>query len=93
MSTETLFFKDKIIRGKDVEIIFHREDVWIYNEALFPIVSFMLTGCQDLPLVNFEGIDEYNNDGVTIGIRQEGNLSVFETTDMGGLRSKSFVRR
>jgi len=92
MSTETLFFKDKIIRGKDVEIIFHREDVWIYNEALFPIVSFMLTGCQDLPLVNFDGIDEYN-DGVTIDIRQEGNLSVFETTDMGGLRSKSFVRR
>ncbi len=82
MDEQILFFKDKIIRGHDVEIIFHKDYVWIYDEKPMPVVSYTMTNCKDLTKVDFTDIDPHN-DGVIVETRQENNQSVFETADMG----------
>ena len=87
MITESLFFKDKIIQGRDLEVIFHKDYVWIFNEETSPVVSFKLTNCQDLATIKFENIDAHN-DGVFIDIQQISNYTVFETSDMGDFKTK-----
>ena len=83
METETLFFKDKVIQGRNVEIVFHKDVTYIFNAETFPIVKYTLFNCEDLASKNFEGIDFYN-DGVFVEIKKDGSNTVFETTDMGG---------
>ena len=85
--TESLIYKDKLIRGNDVEITFHKDYVWIYNDKPLPVVKFILTNCINLTSIKFDSIDYYN-DGVIVDIRQENNRSVFETTDMGDVKVK-----
>ena len=87
MDEQLLFFKDKIIRGNDLELIFHKEFVWIYDDKPMPIVRYTLTNCKDLTEVAFTNIDAYN-DGVTVETRLENNQTVFETTDMGDVKVK-----
>jgi hypothetical protein len=80
--TDLLIYNDKIIRDKDLEITFHKDYVWIFNDESLPVVKFLLTNCRNLQSVDFDSID-YHNDGVTIEIYKEENRHVFETTDMG----------
>ena len=89
MTTDTLIFKDKIIQGNDLELIFHKDVIWIYNETPYPIVKYSLRNCRNLETADFDSIDFYN-DGVIIDTREEGNLSVFETTDMCDIKFKIF---
>ena len=84
---ETLIFKDKVIRDNDLELTFHKDVFWIYNEKPLPIVKYTLTNCNDLAAIRFDSIDYYN-DGLVIETKQEGNKSVFETTDMGDVKVK-----
>jgi len=84
---ETLIYKDKIVLGNNVELTFHKDYVWNYNEKPLPVVTFSLTNCHDLKNIQFDFIDEFN-DGVIVDIKQENNLSVFETTDMGDYKVK-----
>jgi hypothetical protein len=83
MENDALFFKDKIIRGNDVEIIFHKDYTHIYNIETFPVVRYTLINCKDLASKNFDEID-YHNDGLFIESREENNCCVFEATDLGG---------
>ena len=76
---ETLFFKDKIIHGNNVELIFHKDYTHIYNNEAFPVVKYTLLNCEDLA----KNLDYYN-DGLLIETRPESNYSVFEAKDMGG---------
>ncbi len=87
MTTETLIFKDKIIHDNDLELTFHKDVFWIYNEKAYPIVKYTLTDCRNLETIKFDSIDYYN-DGLIIDTRQEERVSVFETTDMGGDKIK-----
>ena len=84
---DSLFFKGKIINGKDLEIIFHKDYIWIFNESPFPVISYKLINCQDLQNIKFDFIDS-DEEGVFIEIKQENNLSVFETTDYFGVTIK-----
>ncbi len=61
MTEETLIFKDKKITEDDLEIIFHKDFTYIYNETEFPIVYYKLTKCKHLDKVDFENMDYYNN--------------------------------
>lgn len=96
MEKQPLFFKDKIIRGNDLEIIFYKDYVWIYDERPMPIVRYILTNCKDLGKVDFTYIDVHNG-GVIVETRPENNQTVFETTDMGNLKISvvcdSFVKQ
>jgi hypothetical protein len=83
MENETLLFKDKIIHGNNVEIIFHKDYTYNYNTEAFPVVKYTLLNCQDLASKNFEDID-YHNDGLFVETREESNHHIFEATDMGG---------
>lgn len=87
MTTDSLIFKDKIIRGNDLELTFHKDFFWIYNDKPFPIVKYTLTNCRYLEAVKFDSI-EYYNDGLIIYTRQEDAVSVFETTDKGDVKIK-----
>lgn len=84
---ESLIYKDKLIRGNDVEITFHKDFVWIYNDSPLPVVKYILTNCVNLTDIKFDSIDYYN-DGVIVDIRQENNCSVFEITDIGDIKVK-----
>lgn len=86
-SDQILFFKDKIIRGTDLELIFHKDYPWILNEKPLPVVSYILTNCQNLSNIEFDNMDEFY-DGIIVNIRQENNHSVFETTDSGEVKIK-----
>ena len=81
MANDTLFLKDRIIRGNDLELTFHKDYYWIYNDEPLPVVKYTLANCKNLDSVDLDSIDCYN-DGLIIDTRQEGNLSVFETTDL-----------
>ena len=87
MTTDTLIYKDKLSKGNDLELTFHKDVFWIYNENPFPVVKYTLTNCRDLEKVKFDSIDYYN-DGLVIDTRTENGLSVFETTDMGNIKIK-----
>ena len=87
MATDTLIYKDKIIKGNDLELTFHKGAFWIYNDNPFPVVKYTLTNCRDLEKIKFGSIDYYN-DGLIIDTRQENGLSVFETTNMWNAKIK-----
>jgi hypothetical protein len=89
MTSDTLIFKDKIIRDKDVELIFHKDVFWIYNEDPLPVVKYTLKNCKNLNEIDFASIDHYN-DGLVIEVKQEDNHFVFETTDMGNRKTTTF---
>jgi hypothetical protein len=84
MTEETLIFKDKKITGDDLEITFHKDFTYIYNETEFPVVYYKLTKCKHVDKVDFDNMDHYN-DGVTIDIKKNGSGTTFTTTDMGGI--------
>lgn len=85
MTTDTLIFKDKLIRDKDVELIFHKDVFWIYNDEPKPVVKFTLKNCRNIDEIDFSSIDYYN-DGLTIEIKELDNHFIFETTDMGNIK-------
>jgi hypothetical protein len=87
MAKDTLIFKDKNIRNNDLELIFHKDHYWIYNEEQLPVVKYTLSNCQNLASIDFHSIDCYN-DGLIVDIRKENDHSVFETTDMGDIKVK-----
>lgn len=83
METETLFFKDKLIQGSNVEIVFHKDFTYFYNPETLPVVKYTLLNCEDLASKNFDNIG-CDNDGVLVEIREVDSKSIFEATDMGG---------
>jgi hypothetical protein len=85
MTLDTLIFKDKIIHANDVELIFHKDVFWIYNEEPLPVIKYTLRNCKNLDEIDFTTIDYYN-DGLTVEVRQQDNYFVFETTDMGNVK-------
>ena len=85
MGEQLLFFKDKIINGNDLEIIFHKDFVWIQSDNPMPVVIYTLTNCKDLDKVDFTHID-LHNDGIIIETLQQDNQFVFETSDMGNVK-------
>ena len=85
MTTDTLIFKDKLIRDKDVELTFHKDVFWIYNDELSPVIKYTLKNCRNIDEIDFTSIDYYN-DGLTIEIKELDNHFVFETTDMGNIK-------
>lgn len=92
MNTETLIFKDKLIRDKDVELIFHKDAFWIYNEDPKPVIKYTLINCRNLDEIDFGSIDYYN-DGLTIEIKQVDNHFVFETKDIGASKTTIFCNK
>src|SRR5215467_5024396 len=90
METEILFFKEHFINGYDIEIIFHKDYTYIFNEtAEYPVVKFTLINVDDFSDKMFDDIDYYN-DGLTIDIDNKNKQAVFCTTDMGGVQVKIF---
>lgn len=83
MTNDNLIFKNKIIQGNDLELIFHKDFLWIYNENPFPVIKYILINCRDLNAIKFDLLDPYD-DGLVIDVRQEDSVSIFEATDMGG---------
>ncbi len=81
MANDTLILKDRIIRGNDLELTFHKDYYWIYNDEPLPVVKYTLANCKNLDSVDLDSIDFYH-DGLIIDTRREDNLSVFETTDL-----------
>ena len=84
MTEEILIFKGKKITVDNLEITFHKDFTYIYNETEFPVVCYKLTKCKDVDKVDFDNMDHYN-DGVTIDIKENGAVTTFTTTDMGGV--------
>jgi hypothetical protein len=84
MAEETLIFKDKKITGDDLEIIFHKDFTYMYNETEFPVVCYKLAKCKHVDKIDFDNIDHYN-DGVTIDIKKNSSGTIFTTTDIGGV--------
>jgi hypothetical protein len=88
MDTQTLFYKEHIVRGNDVEIIFHRDYPYIFNETdSFPLIKFFLINCKNLSDIEFEKIDYYN-DGISADIKKETGQTIFQMTDMGGIETQ-----
>jgi hypothetical protein len=87
MTEQLLIFKDKLIRGNNLELTFHKDHVWIYNADLLPVVKFTLINCKDIEAIKFDAIDSYN-DGVIVDVRQEGDYTILETNDEGDVRVK-----
>lgn len=88
MDTESLFYKEHSVRNNDVEIIFHKDYTYIFNETTpFPVVKFTLINCRNLLDIQFESIDYYN-DGINLDITKEIEQTIFCTTDMGGIEIK-----
>ena len=84
MDTETLFYKEHFASGSNVEIIFHKDYTYLFNETdSFPVVKFSLINCEDLSDIEFENIDYYN-DGITADIKK----TIFHVTDMGGIETQ-----
>jgi hypothetical protein len=93
MDTETLFYKEHIVNGNNVEIIFHKDYTYIFNETdSFPVVKFSLINCKNLSDTEFENIDYYN-DGITADIKTETEQTVFHLTDMGGIETQIFCEK
>ena len=86
MTTDNLIFKDKIIRDKEVELTFHKDVYWIYNDDPKPVIKFTLKNCRSLDKIDFSSLDYYN-DGLTIEVKKFDNHFVFETTDMGNIKT------
>ncbi len=84
MTEEILIFKDKKVTGDDLEITFHIDFPYNYNEAEFPVVCFKLTNCKHLDKVDFKELDYYN-DGITVDLKKNGSSEIFTATDMGGI--------
>ncbi|MEO6231816.1 MAG: hypothetical protein ABIP10_16945 [Ferruginibacter sp.] len=90
MDTESLIYKEHLVRNNDVEIIFHTDVPYIFNETTsFPVVKFTLINCRNPLDINFDTIDYYN-DGIIIDIAKENEQSIFCMTDMGGDETKIF---
>jgi hypothetical protein len=84
MTDEILIFKDKQITGDDLEITFHTDFTYNYNESEFPVVWFKLSKCKHLDKVDFKELDYYN-DGITVDLKKNDSGEVFTATDMGGI--------
>lgn len=90
MGTKTLFYKEHIICDNNVDIIFHQDYSYIFNEtAPFPVVKFSLINCRNLSQVTFQDLDYYN-DGVNVDIGMENERTFFQTTDIGDVEIKIF---
>lgn len=85
MTQDTLIFKDKIIRDRDVELTFYKDVYWIYNDEPKPVIKFTLKNCRDLDKMDFSSMDYYN-DGLTIEIKEMGNNFVLEITDIDDIK-------
>jgi len=92
MTTDTLIFKEKIIRDKDLELIFHKDVFWIYNDDPLPVIKYTLKNCKNLNEIDFTSIDYYN-DGLVIEVKEEDNHFVFETTDMGDRKTTAVCEK
>ena len=90
MDTESLFYKEHSVHNNDLEIVFHRDVTYIFNETIsFPVVKFTLENCNNLLDIQFDNIDYYN-DGITVDIVKEIVQSIFRMSDMGGIETKIF---
>jgi len=90
MDTESLSYKEHSVHNNDLEIIFHKDVPYIFNETtFFPVLKFTLTNCSNLSDIQFDNIDYYN-DGITVDIAKENEQSIFCMTDMGGVETKIF---
>jgi hypothetical protein len=88
MDRENLFYREHTIRNNDVEIIFHKDYTYIFNEVnSFPVVKFTLINCGNLLDIQFDNIDYYN-DGVTIDLTKEIGQTIFCMMDMAGIETK-----
>jgi hypothetical protein len=59
MDTETLFYKEHIVSGNNVEIIFHKDYTYIFNETdSFPVVKFSLINCKNLSDIEFNEFED-----------------------------------
>jgi len=83
MIQNELFFKRKKTINTDVELIFHRDYTWNYNNALLPVVRYILPGCKNIDGLNWELLTA-DIDGVIISSFSIGDRYVFQTTDIGG---------
>ncbi len=83
MTNDALFFKKKQITEAEVELTFHRDYTWIYNPAPFPVVKYLLIGCKNIEALNWDSMDTHL-DGVIIALIDNGDHSIFQTTDRGG---------
>jgi len=85
MSSELLFYKDHFIEDDHLNIVFHKDYTYLYNDTTpSPVVQFTLRNCSHLSDIPFDNIDHYN-DGVIAEIDTENGKTVFRTTDMGGV--------
>ncbi|MCW7482565.1 hypothetical protein [Leptospira kanakyensis] len=78
------FYKDKLINQNDLELIFYKDEPWIFNEEQFPITVFKLINCDNPNTIKFEEIDYYK-DGVIIEIKKNNLYENLEIIDMGGI--------
>jgi hypothetical protein len=93
MEPVSLFYKEHVFKGDEVEIFFHKDFTYKLNEAPgFPVIKFTLVNCSNTEEIKFEKIDFYN-DGVTIEIINEERKVIFRTTDMGGINTKLYCEK
>ena len=93
MEPVSLFFKEHTLRGTEVEIIFHKEFVYLLNESSdFPVIKFTLLNCLNAENIKFENIDFYN-DGVNIEILNGTGQVTFRTTDKSGTETNIFCEK
>lgn len=77
---DTLYFTDSNLSGDDIELIFHKEYPYLYNEEEFPVVKFTLKNCQDAQSFDFDWLRD-DNDGTTIEIVKGIGETIFKVTN------------
>jgi len=83
MDDQVLFIKKRAIVKNDVELTFHKDYIWIYNNGKFPVAIYKLIGCRDIDKVEWDYMDAFN-DGIIATAVQETDHFIFEAVDLGG---------
>lgn len=79
----SLFFRESELKGNDIELIFHKDFPYLYNEEDFPVIRFTLKNCESAQSFDFAWLLD-DNDGSAIEVYNQNNESVFEVTDSSG---------
>jgi hypothetical protein len=80
---DSLFFRESGLKGNAIELIFHKDFPYLYNQEEFPVIKFTLKNCQKAQSFDFAWLLD-DNDGSVIEVSKQNNESVFEVTDSSG---------
>lgn len=83
--SDSLFYKDHRILGKDIEIFFHKNIpcLSLNEEEEYPVTKFTLTNYRNLKDLNFDELDNHF-DGITIEVYKDSELTRFCMSEIDG---------